>query len=403
MALRKITLLCTLIIYCLTQAAYAQKPKEVLKWINTIQAGSENFYYEIPFEYRNDHIVIRVKIGNEMYDYVFDTGGYNDITDDIQNKNNFPVLTTQTVGSANKLKAKVNIVKVDSLSIGELVITDLAALQMNFENVPSMCGINGAIIGASIIKKFAWRIDFPRKKMIVTDDFSRLPVLANTIKVPVTFNERLMPYIEAKLDGKTDKYLFDLGSASLFSQTEKTARKYIIDKDIINIQGAAIEGGNGIVKLPVNVFKANTFEIGDAVGYKNKPVLYTSLSNENLVGNPIIKDFIITLNFKDNELYFTPIAHAKTTDGWHSFGFNIEYKNGRTIITSLFNGLPAQKAGLGINDEIIAIDNQLLKCANFCDCKSIIDNILQNNSSITLKVKSDNNSKEVKLNKEKIY
>jgi hypothetical protein len=382
---------------------FSQKPKEVLKWINKVETDNKNFYYALPFEYRNDHIIIKVKIGNEFYDYVFDTGGYNDITDEIQNKNQFPVLTKQTVGSANRLKSNVNIINVDSFRIGELVLKNIAALQMNFENVPSMCGINGALIGASIIKNFCWRIDFPQKKIIVTDNFSKLPDLPNTVKVPVSFNERLMPYIEAKLDGQTDMYMFDLGSSSSFSITEKTAKKHIQGKELIEIFGGVIEGGNGTAKIPVNILKANAFEISDVVRYTNKPVVYTRLSNENLIGNPIIKDYIVTLNFKDNELYFSPITPAKTNDGWNSFGLNIEYISNKLVVTTIFSGLPAQKAGLNVGDEIIAIEQQPLTCRSFCECKLIIDNILQNNSDITLSVKNDNTIKEIKLTKEKIY
>lgn len=403
MTLRKTILLIIFAFFGMAKMSFAQKPKEVLKWINTVETDNKNFYYEIPFEYRNDHIIIKVKIGNEYYDYVFDTGGYNDITDEIQNKNRFPVLTKQTVGGANGLKSNVNIVKVDSFTIGELVLKNIAALQMNFENVPSMCGNNGALIGASIIKNFSWRIDFHQKKIIVTDNFSKLPVLPNTVKVPVTFNERLMPYIEAKLDGKTDKYMFDLGSSSLFSVTEKTAKKYIQDKELIEISGGKIEGGNGVVKIPIKIFKAKTFEIGDVVKYTNKPVVYTKLSNENLIGNPIIKDFIITLNFKDNELYLSQMPQNKNTDGWNSFGFNIEYKSNKLIVTTIFNGLAAQKAGLNVGDEILTINQQPFTCNNFCDCKLSIDSILQNNSEIILSVNIDNSIKQIKLTKEKIY
>lgn len=69
--------------------AHAQKPKEVLNWINTAQTDNKKFYFEIPFAYRNDEIVIQVRIGNQTYDYIFDTGGYNNITDAIQEKKQF--------------------------------------------------------------------------------------------------------------------------------------------------------------------------------------------------------------------------------------------------------------------------------------------------------------------------
>jgi len=205
----------------------AQSPQQVLKWINTIKTEDHDFYYEIPFEYRNNEIVIKVSIGNQTYDYIFDTGGYNDITDEIQSKNNFPILTTQTVGSSNKLKAKVNLVKVDSLKIGKLVFKDVAALQMNFENSPTIkCTINGALIGASLIKNYIWQIDYPNKKIIITDQLHKLTNLDRAVKVPVTFNTRMMPYIVAKINNVPQKFMFDMGSSSLFVLTDKAVQKF---------------------------------------------------------------------------------------------------------------------------------------------------------------------------------
>lgn len=387
----------------LANVSVAQKPKEVLKWINTVETNDQDFYYEFPFEYRNDHIIIKVRIGNEDYDYVFDTGGYNDITDGIQAKNQFPTLTKQTVGSTNRLKSEVPIVKVDSLTIGGLVLKNIAALQMDFGNVSSMCGINGALIGASIIKNFAWRIDYPNRKMTVTDDFSKLPVLPNAVKVSVAFNERLMPYVEAKLDGKLENYMFDLGSSSLVSMTEKSAKKHIRDKELIAVYGGAIEGGNGLVKAPVSIFEANTVEIGEAVAYTNKPIVFTSLSNENLIGNPIIKNFIVTLNFKENELYLSRISGAKTTDGWSSFGLTLEYKTDKLVVATVFDGMPAQKAGLNLGDEIVTINQQPINCRDFCDCQSMIGDLLQTNSEIEFGVKNGDTIKQILLTKAKIY
>lgn len=384
--------------------ATAQKPKDILKWMNTVKLENKDFYYEIPFAYRNDHIVIQVKVGGEYYDYVFDTGGYNDITDEIQTKNQFPVLTRQTVGSANQLKSSVNIVKVDSFAIADLVFKDISALQMNFDKLPSMCGINGALIGASIIKKLTWRIDFPRKTIIVTDDFSKLPPLPGSVRIPVTFNNRLMPFIEAKMDGKSQKFLFDTGSSSLISLKESTAKKYIRDKERIEISGAGIEGGNGVVKNSVYVFKANSFQIGEAFQYSNKPVLYTSYSNEDLIGNPIIKDAIVTLNFPQNELYLAPIPDLIPKEGWTSFGFTMEHIAGKMVVASIFSGLPAQKAGLNVDEEILSINQQPINCTSMCACKLQMDQLLQNADTLRLEVRNKNgNVRLILLNREKIF
>jgi hypothetical protein len=377
----------------------AQKPAQVLEWMNTVKAGQKNFYCEMPFTFRNNHIVLPVTVGGTTYQYVFDTGGYNDITDAIQEKNNFPVLTTQTVGSTNRLKAKVNIVKVDSIRIGSLTIKDLAMLQMNFDNTPSMqCGVDGGLIGASIIKQFVWQINFKTKTIILTDDIAKLS-LDKALKIPVVFNNRLMPFIDVILNGREEKMMFDLGSSTLISLTGKTGGKYGKDRPVIDIKGGAIEGGNGTVQQAIHIIKADSLLIG-SMELRNRPIVYTALSNENLIGNPIIKEAIVTLNFKANELYLSPFE--KINDGWQSFGFTAAFKDSALRIATLYSGLAGEKAGLQIGDEIVAVNGGKINCSNDCDCKLLFMRVTEK-QTILLEIKGSNGNKEIKLTKQTVF
>lgn len=382
--------------------ASAQKPKEILSLINTAKSDNKNFYYEVPFDYRNNEIVIQVQIENQTYDYIFDTGGYNNITDDIQAKNNFPILTKQIVGSSNKIKKQVNIVKIDSLHIGKLVFHDIAVLQMNFDESPTIkCTIDGGLIGASIIKNYIWQIDYPKKKIIVTDQIDKIQNLTNATKVPVTFNSRLMPYIEAKINGRKEKMMFDLGSSTLFSMTEKTAKKHKT-ANAIDLLGGGTEGGNGVVKEPIHIINSGRIEIKN-FHYLNKPIFYTSTNNESLIGNPIIKDYIVTMNFKDNEIYFLPINETATNEGWSTFGFTLEYKDGKSKVAMLLKNSMAEKAGLNLEDEILAIDGEKTNCKDYCECRKTYNALLETKDEITLDINKNGEAQTIKLKKEKIF
>ncbi len=383
-----------------TMFAYAQKPKEVLNWINTAQSDNKNFYFEIPFIYRNDEIVIQVRIGNQTYDYIFDTGGYNNITDAIQEKNNFPILTKQTVGSSNKIKKEINIVKLDSLHIGQLAFHDLAALQMNFDESPTIkCTIDGGLIGASIIKNYIWQIDYPRKKIIVTDQIGKITNLQKAVKVPVAFNNRLMPYVDVKISGKKEKMMFDLGSSTLFSITEKSAKKHGTE-NAFEITGGGTEGGNGTVKESIYVLNSGKVEIKNLY-YSNKPILYTSTNNESLIGNPIIKDYIVTLNFKDDEMYFLPIETPE--EGWINYGFTLKYDNGKTKIATLLKRSLAEKEGLNVDDIIEEINGKKIDCQDFCECKKSYSALIEGKNEIVLQLNKEGKSQQIRLAKQKIF
>lgn len=382
--------------------AQAQSNRQVLNWINTVRADQHDFYTEIPFEYKNGCIVVQVIIGKENYDYIFDTGGYNDITDAIQAKNHFQVLTTQTVGSSNKLKSKVDLVRVDSLRIGALVFRDVAALQMNFKNSPTIdCTVNGALIGASIIKQYCWQIDLERKKIVITNQPGRLD-LAGAVKLPVTFNARQMPYITAKLNGNEEKFMFDLGSSSLCILTPKTAANYMGGTPVIEVDNVASEGGNGVLKQTMKLFGADLLELG-AIRLQKVPVFSLASVNENLIGNPILQNYRVTLDFPHSAVYLSPITSAPFRPGLESFGFTLKYENGRVVVSNLYKGQAAEQAGLRIGDVISSANGRALSYPDVCSSIAPLAALLRLVKDIDLTIIRDNQPFTLHLQKTRLF
>ncbi len=380
----------------------SQSPEQVLKMVNTVKSDNHGFRYEIPFDYNNGMIVIKVKIGGKLYDYIFDTGGYNNVTTSIQQLNNFSVLTSQKVGSTNRLKKMVNIVKVDSVGIAGLVFRDVAMLEMDYTGVPTFqCGIDGGLIGASIIKKYIWQIDYPNKKIIVTDKLEKLSGLDRAVRLPITFNSRLMPFVDVLMDGHREKMMFDLGSSSPFSMTKKSATMYGRLKGSITIIGGGTEGGNGVVKQDIKVFRAAEIKMGN-ITLLHKPVLYAATNNENLIGNPIIKDFVVTLNFAANEMYLSPIS-TQVEQGWSSFGFSVVERSGKLLIGTLYSGLAGEKAGLKLGDEITAVDGKAISCVDTCSCRELARGVLLGKENISLTVVRGSKKIETSVKKEKVF
>jgi hypothetical protein len=384
-------------------AIRAQSAKQVLEWINTVKADNTNFYYEIPFDYTNGEIVVEVTIGGRPYRYIFDSGGYNDITDEIQSRNNFPVLARETVGSSNGLKAKMNLVKVDSFKIGELVFRNVAALQMNFDGSPTIkCTIDGALIGASMIKNYVWQIDLSRKKIIVTDQLAKVPNLEQAVKIPVSFNSRLMPFIETAIDGHPQKMMVDLGSSTLFMLTEKDASTYTGGKGVIEVEGATSEGGNGVVHTTNRIIKADTVAVGP-FAFINKPLVYSESSVVSLIGNPLIKNFILTLNFKDGALYLTPIPQTPLKPGWSSFGLELEYNDGKVVVSAIFKGLAADKAGVRIGDVVTAIDWINTDFSDVCVARASIKTLLESKNGLRFTILREGEVRLIPLLREKVF
>lgn len=380
----------------------AQKPGQILGWINSVTVDAKNFYYEIPFEYKNDLIIIKVAVGAETYDYIFDTGGYTIITNEMQNKNSYKVLAVQNVGSSNQLKTKVNIVAVDSMAIGKLAFKNIGALQMDLNSPTLKCTVNGGVIGAAIIKNYIWQIDYSNRKLIVTDQLNKIKGLDKAVKLNVSFSNTLMPYLEAKVNGKKHKFMFDLGSVGKFSMTKKTAMKFTKNINVYEKEGSGSEGVNGVVNLPVSTFKADIITIGD-LQFKDQPVLFTDVETEELIGNPIIKEYIITLNFKNKEMYLEPIAGNITKQGWETYGFSLGFKEGKVFVKTLDKTLSAAKSGLLLYDEVVAINGEKIEVGSECSFIELNKKILSGNEDLNISIIRNNLKRDILITKQKVF
>ena len=113
------------------------------------------------------------------------------------------------------------------------------------------------------------------------------------------------------------------------------------------------------------------------------------------------KYFIVTLNFKNNELILTPYNDTENT--FETFGFNINFDSSKIYVSKLFIGLDAQKSGLLLNDEIISINNKQLNNFSNCDSYFNIYKILRTEKEITVKIKRGEEQKEFQISKQKPF
>jgi len=224
-------------------SVYSQSAKEQLALANAAELSDNNFYEEIIYEDRLGYFIIPVKIGNDIYEYIFDTGGFNTLTSNILNKNQLPKLMEVQVGSSNQMKSKITITKIPLLTIAVINFKDIGAFNFDFDASPQIkCYTNGGLIGKSIIGKAIWQINSLDKKIILTDKMSNLNNLDNALKIKVSFDKTLNPFIKAKINGKTESFLLDFGYGGFISLTGKDGEKYA-SKKVTKIIGGRLNWG----------------------------------------------------------------------------------------------------------------------------------------------------------------
>jgi predicted aspartyl protease len=379
---------------------FAQSPKEQLSIANSAKLVTKNFYDEIHFTDKLGYFTIQIKIDNNTYEYIFDTGGYNTVTSKIMESAKLPSLMEVEVGSSNKIKSKIKLSKIPLLQIGKAQFENVGVFNFDFSSSPVInCYTNGGLIGKSVIGEAVWQIDYKKSVIRVSDNIANMPNLDNSEKIKIELDKTLNPFLKIMINGKQEKFMLDFGNGGLLSLTEKTASS-LKSTNVLTIEGEGKISANGVVRENTYVTLLENLTIGKSE-LKNKVAYYSKSNNYNVLGSELAKYFIVTLNFKDKELILTP--YADIVNSYETFGFNINLDSNKIYVSKLFNNLNAQKSGLELNDEIININNKELSDFSICDRYFNVNRILKTEKEIFLRVKRGEDQKEFRIAKEKPF
>ena len=379
---------------------FGQSAKEQLSIVNAAKLVSKNFYDELNYTDKLGYITIQVKIDTSTYDYIFDTGGYNTVTSKIMENAKLLPLMDVEVGSSNKIKSKIKLSKVPSLQIGKTIFQDVGVFNLDFSASPVInCYTNGGLIGKSVIREAIWQIDYRKSVIRISDNLASMPFLDNGEKIKIELDKTLNPFLNLLINGKQEKFMLDFGYGGLISLTEKSA-SYLKSDKVLTIEGEGDISANGILREKTFITLLENISIGKTE-LKNQVAYYSASNNYNLLGSELTKYFIVTLNFKDEELILTPYNNAENS--FETFGFNINSDTNKIYVSKIFNGLNAQKAGLLLNDEVISINGKQLSSFSNCDRYFYVKNILNTEKEITIQIKRGQEQKEFQITKQKPF
>lgn len=380
--------------------AFAQSAKEQLSIANAAKLASTNFYDEVPFKDKLGYYTIQVKIDTTTYEYIFDTGGFNTVTSEIMENAKLPTLMEVEVGSSNKIKSKIKLSKIPSLQIGKTIFQDVGVFGFDFTASPVInCYTNAGLIGRSVIHKAIWQIDYRKSVLRISDNLAQMPSIDKGEKIKIELDKTLLPFLKISINGKQERFMLDLGFGGFVSLTEKTASSLKF-KNTIAIEGEGNISANGVINEKSFVSLLENVQIGKTE-LKNQVGFYSKSNNYNLLGAALAKYFIITLNFKDNELILTP--YDQTEYSFETFGFSVNADTSKIYVNKIFDGLNAQKAGLELNDELISINGKVLGSLSYCDQYFVVNNLLTTEQEVTVVVKRGEQQKEFRIAKQKPF
>ena len=239
------------------------------------------------------------------------------------------------------------------------------------------------IIGYSFFSRYIVRIDYDSAKVYVyTKGTYKYPKGGHLLK-PVIASLPIQNAIVKDGENIDARFYFDTGAGlCMLLSSDFVNDSSIFDpkRKFYDTQAEGL-GGKASMKLttlkevrigPYKFRKVPTYVFDDDYNVTAYPNL------GGLLGNDILRRFNVTLNYDRREIYLLPNSHYRDQFDYSYTGLGIYWMEGEIRIGDVMTGSPADKAGLKLDDVVLAVNN------NFTNNIQIYKNILQ---SIGEKVK----------------
>lgn len=336
---------------------------------------SHNFQDSFKFSL-SQWILIKGKLNGTQHDltFILDTGS----------PCTYSYRTKDTLNLETKKLFRLGSYKTDygtsDAQIGNINYKNLQFLAMDFE-LFKWQKVSG-IIGVNAMQNCIWEINFRDTIITVSDNFANFKNLTNAYRTKFKpYSEQQTPVVKLTINNKDTVTAFiDTGEPGFIKfnsdfnvlsikerqpESVKTAYYDIDDKGKKLKKKSIYE--RDLIKL--NSLKIGDFELDSAI--VQRVSLY---KGKNLVGLDFLKNFIVTIDFINYDLYLKPLERTLFPKNIASYGFECFKRSGFLEVDFIFKGSLAEELGIKCGDKIVKVNNQEIKSIDVNTLKSLFDN-----------------------------
>lgn len=350
---------------------------------------------KIEFDQQGHAIIVQAKINDNITgNFLFDTGALTAIDKEFEKKLNLKnELEINAKGSGGGVE-KVNLVRLDSINISNMEVRDCAAAVLDLSPVKKFGVDIDGIIGNNYLKFFKVIIDYQKKSIVLSTDYTTPDQMKNGYKVKFKkdLKSGLAPKIKCVID---DQYEFDAIIDTGFSDYFAIPNEKIKDLKIVDgkqlIQTIGTSSGGAFKNLDVSyLFRINSFGLGSLK--INHMIITNTGYDKPILGKKFLEKFLVVINYPKEELVLIQNNEIFETNIF-STGLMLDRNDYNQIVVSGYlENSPAEKQGIQIGDQILSINSKdvrdytLIKLSNLLNDEQISEyEILLNNAFGTRK------------------
>lgn len=374
-----------------------------------LKSGSikqQEFYKTIPFELRGGLPIVKLTINGVEANFLFDTGAPSVISIQLATKLNLIAASTNYVYDSGGKRQTHEYVLIDSITMDGVSFQNTCAViaDLNASEVSSCFKIDG-MIGANLMRKAFWSINYPEKSISFSNDLSKLKSSNNWDTVSFTPNQAGTPLVDMQVNDQLIKDLtFDTGSNGNILVSKNVFHLLNASNDVPKKTyriGSVTYGMNGLHQLDT-VYYATVAKLALGDLEITKPIIEFK-KHGNIIGSKFLSNYNVLFDWTRNHIYMKEV-NTYTFDSTTTFGFRVILENDKILIGSVFSDTEAWQK-LKIGDEILEVNgvnyqgvNEVTLCDLYLNGPSGFSNL----TNVTLKLKRDDALREVHLERQRL-
>lgn len=348
-----------LFFFTLTIIFSSCNPLKLVKLMNGGEVQKKEFYHVVPFEMRMGELIVKAEINGRQYDFMVDTGAPNCISRQLAEELKLKPKASQQVSDSQGEKNELDFVVVDSISLNGLTFINTGAVIVDLEVSPEIAciGVDG-FIGANLMRKAVWQINYKTGNFILTSSRDQLPAPTRQVLLPFVAAGSGTPLVNLEYNGvKEERVTFDMGSNGGFA-----GKKTVFEQ--MRKENAGLKTNFGVGKNAAGLYGSKSdsvfyaladVTVGDSV-FRSQSVKFSS-SQSKTIGNEFLKNFSVVIDWNKNEIALIPEGTPEEPS-LESFGFSPKREGAKLVVGFILNGLPAERAGMQTGDQILRIGGE---------------------------------------------
>jgi hypothetical protein len=326
------------------------------------------------FRLEQNTIVVPVRLSGSDQDdeFIVDSGAPLTLSTDLVRQLALPTAGQVNIAGPEGKVRSVPLARVDRLDVAGVAFENIGGV-VAWVKPPSplACLSRNGLLGASLMHTAIWQIDFAARNVTLTNELGRLDHVANAQQIPFTRADGSgSPRIAVRVNSTPDvSLLVDLGfngslaiPADLYKRTGNA-----MTVDMPRGHGAASTTVFGQSEASRRIGQLRELRIG-SLSLEGFPVETGEAVSDFHVGVDLLRHFIVTLDWKNDDLYLQRRApKAELYPRFESYGFMPSMHGGQLVVGFLWDESSAARAGMHVGDRLMRIDGQDMEQPAFED------------------------------------